>query len=210
MEIQTRRRGRPRAFDADAALERATRLFWIRGFSATSVAELGAELGLSPPSMYAAWQSKEALFCQCLNRYSETAGARPLDGLRASRSLTSGLSEFFKRLLAEYASDAEPRGCFLVAAMAEASALPLEARKIIDRLRLQRQAELEQVALAAKGRGELAAGVDPKLYAALIASFGLALNIKARAGVPRRELAREAKLLHAILLAVAGGAIVRP
>jgi TetR/AcrR family transcriptional regulator, copper-responsive repressor len=205
MEQEPRRRGRPRAFDAEAALERATRLFWQRGFSATSIADLGSELGLSPPSLYAAWHSKEALFCECLHRYSETSGARPLDRLRDAATLESGLNGFFRQLLRESAGKDEPRGCFLLTSVSEMTALPVEARRFIDRLRVEREADLERTVRAARARGELADGVPPRLYAALIASFALALNLKARAGTSQRALAREAKLHVAILLAIAGG-----
>ena len=34
------KRGRPRAFDRDAALSTATELFWKKGYEATSIAEL--------------------------------------------------------------------------------------------------------------------------------------------------------------------------
>jgi len=207
MEQKPRARGRPRAFDADAALERATRMFSERGFSGTSIADLGAELGLSPPSLYAAWQSKESLFCQCLRRYSRTEGAKPIDALCNAQSLASGLAAFFGQLVTELSSAEGPRGCFLVAAMAETSALPLEARRIVDDLREARKAELEGFTARARARGEIRDGIDTKLYAALVASAGLALNIKARAGTPMRELKREARMQEAILLAFAGAGL---
>lgn len=207
MEHEPRPRGRPRAFDAEAALDRATRLFWRRGFTATSIADLGAELGLSPPSLYAAWHSKEALFCECLHRYAETSGARPLDRLRDAPTLRAGLKAFFRQLLHEYAGEDEPRGCFLLASVSEITALPPEAQKMIHALRKAREADLERTVRDARARGELAPGVDPKLYAALIASFGLALNLKARAGVSQRALAREAKLHELILVAIARGGL---
>ncbi|MBP2231181.1 TetR/AcrR family transcriptional repressor for divergent bdcA [Azospirillum agricola] len=62
-------RGRRRSFDVDQAVETAMRLFHARGYDAVGVAELGAELGIKPPSFYAAFGSKAGLFERALQRY---------------------------------------------------------------------------------------------------------------------------------------------
>ena len=66
-------RGRPRSFDMDRAIETALKLFHRRGYDAVGVAELGAELGIKPPSLYAAFGSKGGLFERALDRYSANA-----------------------------------------------------------------------------------------------------------------------------------------
>ncbi|BAI75959.1 HTH-type transcriptional regulator (plasmid) [Azospirillum sp. B510] len=63
-------RGRRRSFDVDEAVETAMRLFHARGYDAVGVAELGAELGIKPPSFYAAFGSKAGLFERALHRYA--------------------------------------------------------------------------------------------------------------------------------------------
>lgn len=63
-------RGRPRSFDLDEAVERAMTLFHRRGYDAVGVAELGQELGIKPPSFYAAFGSKAGLFQRALERYT--------------------------------------------------------------------------------------------------------------------------------------------
>jgi AcrR family transcriptional regulator len=66
--------GRPRAFDRDDAVDQAMQLFWQHGYDSTSLALLKAELGggISAPSFYAAFGSKEALFDECVQRYLAT------------------------------------------------------------------------------------------------------------------------------------------
>ena len=66
--------GRPRNFDRDHAVEQAMHLFWQHGYDATSLAQLKAGLGdgISAPSFYAAFGSKEALFDECVQRYLAT------------------------------------------------------------------------------------------------------------------------------------------
>src|SRR6187551_2996735 len=70
-----RGRGRPRAFEREAALARATRLFWLKGYEATSIAELTEAMGIGSPSLYAAFGSKEALYAEALRHYCENYDA---------------------------------------------------------------------------------------------------------------------------------------
>ncbi len=55
----------------DAAIDTAMKLFHARGYDAVGVAELGEELGITPPSFYAAFGSKAGLLERVLKRYEE-------------------------------------------------------------------------------------------------------------------------------------------
>ncbi|WP_380874248.1 TetR/AcrR family transcriptional regulator [Sphingomonas sp. DBB INV C78] len=63
-------RGRPRSFDKDRAIETGMKLFHARGYDAVGVAELVSELGIKPPSFYAAFGSKAGLLACALERYA--------------------------------------------------------------------------------------------------------------------------------------------
>src|SRR5258707_14045227 len=67
-----RMRGRPRAFDQQAALDRAMMLFWQQGDEPTSLSDLSRAMGINAPSIYAAFGNKERLFLRVLDRYLET------------------------------------------------------------------------------------------------------------------------------------------
>lgn len=62
--------GRPREFDADAALEKALHVFWKKGYEGASMADLTAAMEINRPSLYAAFGNKEALFRKALERYA--------------------------------------------------------------------------------------------------------------------------------------------
>lgn len=66
--------GRPRQFDRDAALTAAMHLFWQHGYDATSLSQLKAAMGISAPSFYAAFGSKEGLFQETIALYLKTHG----------------------------------------------------------------------------------------------------------------------------------------
>src|SRR6185312_13908821 len=69
------KRGRPRAFDAERALDKALRVFWRRGYEGASLPELTKAMGINRPSMYAAFGNKEQLFKKAVDRYCEEPAA---------------------------------------------------------------------------------------------------------------------------------------
>src|SRR3979409_1832799 len=66
--------GRPREFDPDQALERAPRGFWRSGYEGASRADLTEAMGITKPSLYAAFGNKEELFRKALDRYVDGPG----------------------------------------------------------------------------------------------------------------------------------------
>ncbi len=61
--------GRPREFELDGAIEKATGLFWRNSYEGTSLCDLTSAIGISPPSFYFAFGSKEGLFRKVIERY---------------------------------------------------------------------------------------------------------------------------------------------
>ena len=99
-ECETRGRGRPRAFDRKAALDAAMRLFWRKGYSATSIADLTAAMGIGSPSLYAAFGSKEQLYAEALDHYRSENEATAWGRFFAASNATGRLDrERFDALL---------------------------------------------------------------------------------------------------------------
>jgi AcrR family transcriptional regulator len=69
METMVAPRGRPREFDVDEALSAALRVFWEKGYDGASLTDLTEAMGITRPSLYAAFGNKEALFKQALDLY---------------------------------------------------------------------------------------------------------------------------------------------
>lgn len=131
---KTRSPGRPRSFDMDQALEAAIRLFQARGYDAVGVAELVEELGIKPPSFYAAFGSKAGLIERAFERYS----ASEANVFERARDKGGSVTEVIDRTLANAARLFPERGgvagCLVLdgtrnAADAEVRALTARAKQ---------------------------------------------------------------------------------
>jgi TetR/AcrR family transcriptional repressor for divergent bdcA len=107
-------RGRPRAFDADKAVETALALFHDRGYDAVGVAELAAAIGVNPPSLYAAFGSKKGLFERALERYVATAGGVTAATLAEPGPVAEVVPRVLTRLAEVYATFGGLRGCLVL------------------------------------------------------------------------------------------------
>jgi TetR/AcrR family transcriptional regulator, repressor for divergent bdcA len=109
-----RPRGRPRGFDAEAAVSMGQRLFHEQGYDAVSIAAVTEALGINPPSFYAAFGSKAAFYDRVLARYSRADGV-PLDELlRADRPVAESLAAVLLDAAQRYAADPDARGCIVL------------------------------------------------------------------------------------------------
>ncbi len=188
-ERPPRRRGRPRAFDPDAALTQAMDAFWKDGFAATSLDDLSAATGLNRPSLYGAFGDKRALYVQAYRRYREHVRETFAPLLAGPGPLRAKLERTLLAALDFYLSGEDgPRGCFTVLTASsdaiadpEIQALVAEAIESTDR-------GFGRLFDEARAAGELPPAADPSRLARMAAATIHTLSIRARAGAPRAAL----------------------
>lgn len=109
-----RRRGRPRRFNPEDAIAVAQRLFHEHGYDGVGVADITEALGINPPSFYAAFGSKAALYGRVLERYG-SGHSLPLPSLlRSDRSVADCLADVLEEAARHYAADPNAPGCLVV------------------------------------------------------------------------------------------------
>src|SRR3954465_2665685 len=91
-----RPRGRPRSFDETGALEKATQVFWSKGYDGATIDDLVAGMGVGRPSLYSVFGDKRTLFLRALKDYAETKGARAAKALLSPQTLRDALARFLK------------------------------------------------------------------------------------------------------------------
>lgn len=189
--MATRQRGRPRSFDRDAALEKATLAFWEHGYEATSVAALTKALGIGAPSLYAAFGDKKALFDEVVARYQATHGAFTARALAEEPTARAACARMLREAAAEFTDPAHPYGCLVIAAAVNCATPEVE-----HTLRDLRNAAL--AALATRIRADVAAGrlpsgTDADALARCVGAVFQGMSQQARDGATREELAAVAE-----------------
>lgn len=178
--------GRPRTFDRDKAIEDAMHLFWQHGYESTSLAQLkaGINKGISAPSFYAAFGSKEALFRECVQRYLATHG-QVTEFLWDTRLSPREALETTLRASAKMQCDPHhPLGCMV--ALGTMSATSTEHADVTEPLARSRQRTCEgirSVFQRAAASGDLKKEVDVSALALLFSTFLFGLSIQVRDGV---------------------------
>jgi len=184
-----RSRGRPRAYDPESALARATKSFWRAGFAGTSLDELCDAMDMNRPSLYGAFGDKRDLYLATLERYVALSRADMEQALAADAPLAKGVQRVYERALALYFADtAAPLGCFLIGTAATEAARDPGVRSVLGAgLRALTQAFEARFRVARK-RGEIGSASSPKRLADLAAAVLFSLALRARAGDSRASL----------------------
>jgi AcrR family transcriptional regulator len=197
VDAAPRRRGRPRAYDPQDALRRATDTFWKSGYSSTSLDEICAATGMNRPSLYAAFGDKHALYLKALERYWQISLVAMREALAdGEQTLDEALMRAYEGQLSIYfPGDGRPRGCFAVGTATTEAVDDPEIRSALAEGLRALDADLEARLRMARERGELKGDADPAALAVIASATLHTIAIRARAGVPcaeLREIARKA------------------
>ncbi len=192
---ELKRRGRPRAYDPEIALQRAMEAFWKSGYAGTSLDDIVAATGMNRPSLSAAFGDKRTLYLKALRAYWEAKFAAMSKALSGG-TLQEALMRAYEASLSIYFSgDQGPRGCFVLGTAITESAEDQEIRDIISNGFEKLDAHFEARLRTAAEAGELDPGADTAALAMLACAAMQSIAIRARAGAPRdqlRELALKA------------------
>ena len=178
--------GRPREFEIEEAIETASRLFWERGYDGTAVSDLTAAIGVSAPSFYFAFGSKEELFRKVVERY--LAAHQKLVESACAEATSRAVAH---RVLAGYVDvltdPAHAPGC-----LALNSALPCAAgapvRKWLADHREGLRFKLKARFARARQSGDLLPDADPNALARLVVAVAWGMAVEAQSGASRSQL----------------------
>jgi AcrR family transcriptional regulator len=183
-----RTRGRPRQYDEDSVLQAAGEVFWTKGFSAASLDDLSAAMGMNRPSIYRAFGDKEAIYRRALMQFCQGMEAAFARTMLAEDDIRKALASFYSEALETYTSGQQPRGCMVMSTAVAAATCHPEIQA--DLLNLVRDLDqkiakrLEQACAA----GQLESSFDVVGRAAVAQSLLHSLSLRARAGETPSQL----------------------
>jgi len=185
-----RERGRPRTFDIDFALDRAVEVFWKHGFQDASMHELTEAMGLSKPSLYAAFGDKEALYLKTLDRYMQLLLERHGAALHDEPDGRRAVEGFLRSLALMLADPTLPGGCFIINGTADCGGSTIPASvELALRAALQgsEMMILERLRRAQRD-GDLPPDARPDALAAMFGSLLAGLAVMAKSGTRHDKL----------------------
>ena len=151
-------------YDREATLQRATHLFWERGYHACSLKQLESALDMRPGSIYAAFGSKEALFRSALLAYYDRLVSELKQVLEGSDAILTGLADYLRQLAREATeadTDQAPvAACMMVKTLLEVTPDTPELRDTINELFDRVEQDLTVLLESARDQGELPPETD--------------------------------------------------
>ncbi|MFT5799278.1 MAG: AcrR family transcriptional regulator [Candidatus Azotimanducaceae bacterium] len=186
--------GRQRSFDQDQVLKQAMLLFWEHGYETTSMADLSAVMGLKPPSIYAAFGNKEALFEKCVAHYVQNIAAYAPRALTEETTAAKALDRFMSEAITAFCTDDRPKGCLLISGATNFSNGNTGAQELLTGYRQSSETMIAERIARGVQDGDLPPSTETNLLAKYITVLIQGFAAQARDGVTSRELQRVSTL----------------
>lgn len=187
-------RGQGRRFDIQAALDNAMEVFWRHGYEGTSIADLTRAIGITPSSLYAAFDGKRQLFDRVVERYLDTKGRFTSLALEEEKDSFSLIRRLLFEAANEYASKSGPGGCLIVSA---ATCVTAENRDVEEKLEGHRRSNIKRIEAVLRGDLEaerISGAVDPAAVAGFVGTVLQGMAQRGRDGASVDELCSTAEM----------------
>ncbi|HTO92505.1 MAG TPA: TetR/AcrR family transcriptional regulator [Candidatus Sulfotelmatobacter sp.] len=193
-----RSRGRPRSFDERDALEKATQVFWSKGYDGVTIDDLVAGMGVGRPSLYAVFGDKRAIFLRALRAYAEAKGARAAKALLAPQSLRDSLAGFLRHAVESATQKGSARGCLVVCVAPLVN--DAEVQRFLQSTVAGGTALVERRLRDGISAGDIPPDFPVAVRAIQITDFARGLTMRARMGTPRKTLLKDAEAAADLVL----------
>ncbi|WP_319518615.1 TetR/AcrR family transcriptional regulator [uncultured Martelella sp.] len=194
------RRGRPRNFDRDEALQRAMQVFWAHGYEGTSMTQLIEAMGIASPSIYAAFGSKEQLFREAVDLYVTSEAEPSWGALDRIGDVRQALRTMLFASIDLFVATDAPRGCLVILGATHLGTSNMTVRTILRNQRGRFRDRLVKRLTRAIEDGDLSGDTDLTALADAILAFFSGLAIEAVDGATKAKLRAAADLFCQRLL----------
>lgn len=110
---------KPKSFNRSEIIDKAMKLFWNKGFHATTVEDLVTNLGINRSSIYDSFGSKNDFFHQLIENYQEKRLSQLRQVLFFHDRILNGFVSLFELVIDEALVGSESKGCLLVNSISE-------------------------------------------------------------------------------------------
>lgn len=192
-------RGRPRKFDREVALGKATQVFWILGYEGASIADLTAAMEITPQSLYSAFKSKSALFRESLNHYQQQIGSYALQALTEEKSIINALTRLLRESAYHFSQTKFPKGCMISTAVLACAVENNAEAEYVAMLRERTLSAIQARIQDAVIKGELHSNTDSAALAHYLGALIQGMSVQARDGASEEDLTKIANIAILVL-----------
>ncbi len=178
-------------FDYDKAIDKATRIFWKKGYSGTSVRDLLKGMGIGEGSFYNTLKSKKQLYLKCLDHYNETVGRRRSTALFSPASAKEGVRNFFKILFDDLDDPQTARACLLARSVSSEVLAQGALRRSVHANMTAFVGAVAERLKSGKASGELPRDFEPEVTAQIIGTYVQGLFRSVLLSYDRPQLERQ-------------------
>lgn len=183
------KKGRPAKFDRTEALQRAMELFWARGYEGVTLEDLQVAMGgITPPSFYHAFGSKEELFLRAADLYVATVGDAAVTAMRETQNAREAIESLLRLTAESFSLSGKPHGCLLVLGATNCAAANRRPQNYLRSIRRRAPALIEQRLQRAVDEGEIRPDANTAAIAAFYATVIHGLAVRAGDGASRKQL----------------------
>ncbi|QTF10617.1 TetR/AcrR family transcriptional regulator [Brenneria izadpanahii] len=164
------------------------KVFWAKGFEATQLADLMEAIGINPPSFYAAFGSKEALYREAVDLYLTTAGAGSMQALAETQSVREAIKGMLLASLDIALASPSSGGCMVSLGLFNCQAQNAPLRDHMRELRRSTVRLIRQRLERGIADGELPTDTDADRLATYFATIMQGISLQAQDGAGRETL----------------------
>jgi TetR/AcrR family transcriptional regulator, transcriptional repressor for nem operon len=188
MKPATTHRGRPRKASREQIIERATNLFWQRGYHATSIADLKAATGVNLGSLYSEFSSKQELYEAALSYYRKSVVLKRRAEVEKSSNALEGIERFFEILITHALEEPDRFGCLNTNTCVELGTNDPVFRKIAKKSFLDWRKFWARTVKLGQKSGHICSKLDPDDTACMIIALAQGINVVGKAVKNRQFL----------------------
>jgi len=182
-------KGRPRSFDRQEALEKAMNIFWAKGYEGTTLAELQEAMGgITAPSFYAAFGSKESLFHEVVSLYSSRDGASVARALEEQPTARAAIETMLYTVVDSISRPGCPHGCLLVVSAVNCLQENQDIQNFLSKIRASNPQIIRQRLQRGIDEGDLPKKINTLQIANFVSAVVNGLSLQARDGASRKAL----------------------
>ncbi len=193
VKTKSEKMGRPRAFEAETALDSAMKVFWEKGYEGTSLDDLTEAMGINRSSLYSSFGDKQTLFQKVIERYKSGPMAFLSEAL-AQPTARQSIESLLRSIVDFLADPSHPKGCLtLQGGMACGTGAEEIKQTMIDWRKGVTQPILRRLQQA-QSDGDLGRDVNVKDLALYIVVVMNGLGVQSVNGATRSEMNRTVNL----------------